>query len=203
MKNDLGQYPRYMVQLGDDLKYLYTEEEFKALKKESEALQIAQHEETLQSIPEAERTEAMKQVRIKPLSVMEIYDPKNLEPLRLGLAEYHFSLESYFHADVKLFDLVDEEAKLHPIYTLKEGIEAIRQNGRKGIEIQRYKGLGEMNADQLWETTMDPKVRTLIKITLPDAIAADHMFTMLMGEEVPPRRAFIEHHALSVKNLDI
>lgn len=89
------------------------------------------------------------------------------------------------------------------MYTLKEGIDAIRNNGKKGIEIQRYKGLGEMNADQLWETTMDPKVRTLIKITLPDAIAADHMFTMLMGEEVPPRRAFIEHHALSVKNLDI
>jgi DNA gyrase subunit B len=203
MKNELGQYPRFMVQLGDDVKYLYTEQEFEELKKQSEALQRAQHEETLQAIPEAERTEAMKQVRIKPLSVVEIFEPKNLEPLREGLALYHFSLESYYHADAKLFDLIDEEAKAHPVYTLKEGIEAIRQNGRKGIEIQRYKGLGEMNADQLWETTMDPKVRTLIKITLPDAIAADHMFTMLMGEEVPPRRAFIEHHALSVKNLDI
>lgn len=203
MRNDLGQYPRYMVQLGDEVKYLYTDEEFQALKKQSEALQIAQHEETLKAIPEAERTEAMKQVRIKPLSVMEIYEPKNLEPLREGLAFYHFSLDSYFHAASKLFDLVDEEGKSNPIYTLKEGIDAIRVNGRKGIEIQRYKGLGEMNADQLWETTMDPKVRTLIKITLPDAIAADHMFTMLMGEEVPPRRAFIEHHALSVKNLDI
>ena len=81
--------------------------------------------------------------------------------------------------------------KRHPVFTLREGIDFLRANGRKGIEIQRYKGLGEMNADQLWETTMDPAKRTLVHVTLPDAIAADHMFTMLMGEDVPPRRAFI------------
>lgn len=203
MKNDDGHYPRYLVQLGDAIKYLYNDEEFKALKEENEAIQRKTHEETLASIPEAERTESMKTFRVKQLSAIEIFEPKHLEGLREGLAQYHFSLDAYFHAQSKLFDLVDEEGKHTPIYTLREGIDMIRQNGRKGIEIQRYKGLGEMNADQLWETTMDPKVRTLIKITLPDAIAADHMFTMLMGEEVPPRRAFIEHHALSVKNLDI
>ena len=82
-------------------------------------------------------------------------------------------------------------------------IDFLRDNGRKGIEIQRYKGLGEMNADQLWETQWIRLSAHLIRVTLPDAIAADHMFTMLMGEEVPPRRAFIEQHALSVKNLDI
>ena len=88
-------------------------------------------------------------------------------------------------------------------HTLHEVVDFLRTNGRKGIEIQRYKGLGEMNADQLWETTMDPAKRTLIRLRLPDAVAADHMFTMLMGEDVPPRRAFIEQHALSVKNLDL
>ena len=89
------------------------------------------------------------------------------------------------------------------IYTLKELIDYLRVNGRKGIVIQRYKGLGEMNAEQLWETTMDPSKRILIQVTMPDAIAADHMFTMLMGDEVAPRREFIETHALSVKNIDI
>jgi DNA gyrase subunit B len=100
-------------------------------------------------------------------------------------------------------EILEEGGKTHPYHTLREVIDFLRENGRKGIEIQRYKGLGEMNADQLWETTMDPVKRTLIQVTLPDVIAADHMFTMLMGEDVPPRRAFIEQHALSVKNLDV
>ncbi len=99
--------------------------------------------------------------------------------------------------------VVDDSGKEVVTRTLDELVDVVMGSAKEGVTLQRYKGLGEMNPEQLWETTMNPETRTLLKVTMDDAVGADEIFTILMGDAVEPRRAFIERNALDVVNLDI
>src|SRR5205085_8474243 len=99
------------------------------------------------------------------------------------------------------FQLEREETP-RPLPHLRELVGEIRRLGERGLTITRFKGLGEMDGEELWETTLDPARRTLMKVQLDDAFKADEMFRTLMGEKVEPRREFIQKHALEVKDID-
>jgi DNA gyrase subunit B len=140
--------------------------------------------------------------------VVELYESASIQRLIDDLARKGLKIEHYAAQAEPLFELVDGEgggAKRQPIFSIPEILERVKENGRRGVQIKRFKGLGEMNAKELFATTMDPQTRKLLRVNLDDdnAIKADEMFTILMGDVVEPRRQFIEDNALNVRNLDV
>lgn len=158
--------------------------------------------EKLVNSAETEAEEREKQVQ-QAIDVIPIYEATAFRDIDLRLQQLGLGIKYLFSGDTPIVKL-DYKDETTPLNSLVEMYDKIKDVGKQGLQIQRYKGLGEMNPDQLWETTMDPEKRKMFKVTLEDAFEAERMFTLLMGDEVEPRRKYIEEHAaVSVENLDI
>lgn len=147
-----------------------------------------------------------KNMRTRRATHIELHEHSAVSDLLKKLARKGLSIEHYSAQDKPLFELSEGEgikATTRKLFSIPEILEGVKEVGRRGIQIKRFKGLGEMNAKELFETTMNPANRKFLRVEVSDAVEAEEMFTKLMGEEVEPRRQFIQDNALNVRNLDI
>jgi len=137
---------------------------------------------------------------------VELHESKAIMDLMGQLARKGLNVAHYAAQEQPLFELIEgegERAVTKPLFSIAEILAGVMDAGKRGIQIKRFKGLGEMNAKELFETTMNPDNRKLLRIDMTDVVEAEEMFTKLMGDEVEPRRQFIEDNALNVRNLDV
>jgi len=140
--------------------------------------------------------------------LIEIHEAKPIQKVLARLSELGLPIEHFSSQDKPLFEVLEsdsENAKSHPVFSVPEILETVTEIGKRGMQLQRFKGLGEMNAKELYTTTMEKENRKLLRVKMDDdnMVEADKMFTILMGDVVEPRRQFIEDNALSVRNLDV
>ncbi len=205
-----GDLPKYIskVREGTEEKFHYFKDD-KDMSKFREKMGIEEDEEddVKENGKGKQEKESPLVAKAKPLArIYEIYEAGSIAKALQGLGKKGLEMDHYSAQDKPLFECVEGEGDKPtrtPIFSIAEILTAVKGVGKKGVQITRFKGLGEMDAKELFSTTMDPEKRQLLKVDLVDAAKADEIFTTLMGDEVEPRRIFIEENALNVRNLDV
>ena len=209
-----GKLPTYLVKIreGNDesVRYFHHEKEVRKFHEDNLDLSLFDIEVQQELLPLGAnnvpvRTNGGPRRRAK---LVELHETTAIQKLIVELARKGLKVNHYAASDRPIFELIEGEgdkATTHPLFSIPEILQKILEIGRRGVQIKRFKGLGEMNAKELFSTTMDPQKRKLLKVDLNDdnAVDADKMFTILMGDVVEPRRQFIEDNALNVRNLDV
>jgi DNA gyrase subunit B len=197
--------PRHLVKVrqgnNETVFYFHTEEQLATFGRENPDLGLFGDETDTTLLERGGRNGHTRRARH-----VELHESKTIEELLAKLQRKGLKIDHYSAQDHPLFELIEGEGEkqiVKPLFAIPEILTGVLEVGRRGLQIKRFKGLGEMNPKELFETTMDPSKRKLLRIDLTDAIEAEEMFTKLMGEEVEPRKQFIEDNALNVRNLDI
>jgi DNA gyrase subunit B len=197
--------PRHLVKVRDGndetVQYFHSEEDLEEFGSKNPDLRLFGEEESDTSLLEKSKNGHTRRARH-----VELHESKAVAELLAKLAKKGLSVEHYSAQDKPLFEVIEgagDKEQVKPLFSIPEILGSVKEVGRRGLSIKRFKGLGEMNPKELFETTMNPARRKLLRIDLTDAIEAEEMFAKLMGEEVEPRRQFIEDNALNVRNLDI
>jgi len=197
---ETGEFPRFVtiIGTGDDatFSFSYCDAELAHAREAAERVLGAPIDLAETQVQSYHPTQQM------PFRWLEMFRAGLLKKQIDTLAGLGFTVQDYVGDGVPVAFIV-EDGEETAVTALPALLNVVRERGRKGLAIQRYKGLGEMNPDQLYSTTMDPVQRRLLRVKLDDAVKADGIFTLLMGDEVEPRRKFIEDNALNVRNLDI
>jgi DNA gyrase subunit B len=203
-----GVLPMYRVQLGGKVHWLHTAEDLDRFRAEEQArlgrdLVVAEGEPGALATGETETNGHSANFAVQELHEVRSLN-RGLAKLRdLGLSGQDLvPLPRVAGREPAVRYALEHGDRREPLPHLRDLPTKVRQLGERGLTVTRFKGLGEMNPEQLWETTLDPKVRTLLQVQLEDALKADEMFRVLMGEKVEPRREFIQKHALEVKEID-
>ena len=201
-----GTLPNYLVVIRagneEHVEYFHNETALRDFSESNPDLNLFEHQ--LQEGEVAPVVEKLAPGRKRRARLLEVHESKGIQKLIDELAAKEMKMEHYSDSTEPLFQFVDGE-NTQPIFSIPRILEMVKEVGRRGVQIKRFKGLGEMNAKELYETTMNPERRKFLKVELNDdnALEAGKMFSLLMGEVVEPRRIFIEDNALNVRNLDV